>query len=779
MLRLLVAYLIVLLHQSNLSAQAQLNIGEWQNHLNYRESFYLTQSGDDIIVSTGKSIILIDKKELSHSYFSKIDGLSETKIKQVKYDTNNKQLLVIYESGGFDIVNDESIEYITSIKDNNNIVGSKTINDVHFSSANLCYFATAFGVIEFDLQKTEFRSTTFTPVGVNAITSDKNFIYASMENGVYRIEKDNFNKENFSNWILLASNFGLPATYKAQNIETFNDRVFAVVNEELYSLENNKFNKVNLNVNLTKFKIKWLSAEGKNLVIGLRDNEFSSFTKFIDANFSILDGGANCINRTIYGIEDQYGKIWYADEWRQIRYTNGPNEGCNRLEFDSPYSYESSHIEVGVDKVFFASGGATENYQIDFNRSGIYILNQDQTWTNINEEYNPIIKEKNYLALYSIAPHPKNKDLVYIGSYLNGLVEYNLATKEFRFFGEKEDNGVLKSSLQSIVGAPGQVRISHMKFDESGNLWIANFGAPKPISVFTKEGNWHSFNTSGNTLLTKMTIDAQNNKWFSTIGSGPSVTVFNDNGTPADPSDDKVKSLNASNSILSNAQVNCVEVDLNGDIWVGTAKGPIVFECDPFDKDCIGSQRKVLQDNIPALLLETEEIFSIEVDGANRKWFGTRNGIFVQSSDGETQVMKFNEENSPLLNNKIVDLDYDGNSGLMYISTESGIQIYKTDATEGGKINSQNAYAFPNPVRPEYNGPVAIKGLARDADVRITDINGKLVFKTKANGGQAIWDGNDYSSGSRVDTGVYLVFAASELDPTVKDVVVTKILVVK
>jgi hypothetical protein len=777
-LKYTIALVFFLFYFSNASSQPLLNIGDWQNHLNYRECFHVTQSPDDVIISTGNSLIFLDKKELAKIYFGKKDGLSETKIKLVKYDANNKQLIVIYESGAIDVVGEDKIEYITAIKNNANIAGSKTVNDVHISDESTCYFATAFGVIEFDLKKLEFRSTTFTGVPVSAISSDEENIYAAMDDGLYKIQKSNFNKENFQNWEVMTQAFGLPALYKSTNVEVFKNKVYVVVDDELYvKSDNQKFSRQNLNKG--NFKIEWLSAEGKNLIVGIKDNLYSSSTRFIDEDGNVQVGSADCINRTIYGIEDQYGKIWYADQWRQIRYTNGINEGCNRLEFDSPYANTATHIEVGPDNnVFFASGGATENYQIDFIRSGFYILNKDQSWSNFNEEYNAPIREKDFLSLFTIAPHPKNKDLVYVGSYLKGIMEYNIATKAFRFFSENTNNGQIKSSLQSIVGAPGQVRVAHMKFDKNDNLWASNFGAPKPISVFTREGNWHSFSVPGNTLLSKMAIDFNDNKWFATVGSGPSVVVFNDNNTPADPTDDKTKSINSSNSILS-SQVNCVEVDLNGDVWVGTSKGPVIFECDPFSNDCIGSQRKVLQDSIPALLLETEEIFAIEMDGANRKWFGTRNGIFVQSSNGDEQVLRLTEENSPLLNNKIIDLDFDGVSGLMYISTESGFQSYKTNSTAAGKQNDENAYAFPNPVRPDYTGPIAIKGLARDADIRITDVSGKLVFKSKANGGQAIWDGNDYASGSRVDTGVYLVFSASEQDPTVKDVVVTKILVVK
>ena len=74
---------------------------------------------------------------------------------------------------------------------------------------------------------------------------------------------------------------------------------------------------------------------------------------------------------------------------------------------------------------------------------------------------------------------------------------------------------------------------------------------------------------------------------------------------------------------------------------------------------------------------------------------------------------------------------------------------------------SSNVIAYPNPVRPDYNGLIAIKGLVRDANVKITDINGRLVYETTALGGQAVWDGNDYN-GQRVATGIYLVFAANE-----------------
>ncbi|MBP9196177.1 MAG: regulator, partial [Saprospiraceae bacterium] len=225
-------------------------------------------------------------------------------------------------------------------------------------------------------------------------------------------------------------------------------------------------------------------------------------------------------------------------------------------------------------------------------------------------------------------------------------------------------------------------------------------------------------------------------------------------------------------------KVNSLVVDLDGSIWVGTDRGPVVFDCgDPFSESCRGNTRKVIVDGIPALLLRDEDILSIEVDGGNRKWFGTRNGIFVQSPDGITQEAKFDVRNSPLLDNKVTDLGFNTDSGEMFVISTGGIQSYKTETTGGGRSHSTNVYAFPNPVRPDYTGPIAIKGLVRDANVKITDINGRLVYETKALGGQAVWDGNDYN-GVRAASGIYLVFSANENTSQSSDAFVTKIMIV-
>ena len=174
-----------------------------------------------------------------------------------------------------------------------------------------------------------------------------------------------------------------------------------------------------------------------------------------------------------------------------------------------------------------------------------------------------------------------------------------------------------------------------------------------------------------------------------------------------------------------------------------------------------------------------EEVTAIGIDGANRKWLGTKTGgVFVQSPDGETQVAQYNTANSPLLNNAITDIEIDPTNGDVYIGTESGINVLRTDAITGGALHRTDAYAFPNPVRPEYDGPIAVRGLAEDAIVKITDIHGSLVYESQALGGQAVWNGRDLS-GQRAASGVYLVFSTTQSQFDKPDALVTKILFVR
>ena len=101
----------------------------------------------------------------------------------------------------------------------------------------------------------------------------------------------------------------------------------------------------------------------------------------------------------------------------------------------------------------------------------------------------------------------------------------------------------------------------------------------------------------------------------------------------------------------------------------------------------------------------------------------------------------------------------DQNTGELFIITDNGLISYRTDATyEDPEYSSVNV--FPNPARPDFQGPITIQGIRYNSDVKITDVAGNLVYKTTSNGGTATWDGKTLS-GERVTSGVYLIWSAA------------------
>lgn len=281
--------------------------------------------------------------------------------------------------------------------------------------------------------------------------------------------------------------------------------------------------------------------------------------------------------------------------------------------------------------------------------------------------------------------------------------------------------------------------------------------------------------------LGQILVDKHGQKWIQMRygNMNPnSIMVFDDNGTPENPGDDQSVLLNSSvgSGNIPGTTVLAMAEDKKGEIWIGTEKGIAVFYSpeNVFSGQNFDAQRiLVTQGSYVQYLLENETVTSIAVDGANQKWVGTdRGGVFLFSEDGTKQIYHFTAENSPLLSDRItcIALNKDGD---VFYATDKGVVSFRAPATPGGDTN-ENVYAFPNPVREDFDGYIAVKGLVSNAQVRITDINGTLVFSTRAEGGQAVWDGKNFD-GKKARSGVYLVFAAND---TGSEKVVTKILII-
>jgi hypothetical protein len=266
------------------------------------------------------------------------------------------------------------------------------------------------------------------------------------------------------------------------------------------------------------------------------------------------------------------------------------------------------------------------------------------------------------------------------------------------------------------------------------------------------------------------------------LPSGEGLFVLDPGTNVASASDDQYRKIRLSDhdgNLLPN-DIYSLAFDRDGYLWVATSEGVLIsYNPDQaIDASTFAVQRVKIPDvveGLAAYLLQTETVTSITVDGGNRKWFGTsKSGVFLQSSDGSKELLHFNMKNSPLPSNNIMDIKIHPTSGEVFIATDKGLISYRGDATDPvekfGKV-----YAFPNPVKPNYNGLISIVGLVENTTVKITDISGNLVYETQSLGGQATWDGKNLN-GHRVSTGVYLIFCS---DSKGEQTAVSKLLFIK
>mgnify|MGYP001501018066 FL=1 len=348
----------------------------------------------------------------------------------------------------------------------------------------------------------------------------------------------------------------------------------------------------------------------------------------------------------------------------------------------------------------------------------------------------------------------------YFASWRDGLSEFKNGELIIKYGLTNTD-----SVLETVYDSPNQIKISDIKFDSYGNLWGLSSRTNHPVVVKKTNGYWHSFSMNQNPTalyFDDLLIDSDDQKW-GVIARGGGLFVYSDNNTIEDPSDDqyKILNMNLGNGNLPSVQTYCLEEDRDGEIWVGTDNGITVFY-DPgaiFSGSSFDAQQILITEgDYGQYLLSEERVKCITIDGANRKWVGTeKSGVFLLSEDGTEEILHFTKNNSPLFSDNIVDIAINPENGEVFIGTENGLISYRSNATEG--VTAQNSTkVFPNPVKETYNGPIAISGLVTDANIKITDISGNLVFETFANGGQAIWNGKN-KNGERSSTGVYLVFS--------------------
>ncbi|MBK8502270.1 MAG: hypothetical protein IPL46_08705 [Saprospiraceae bacterium] len=627
--------LTIMVFALSVYSQADQGIGQWKSYLPYRFGGSVTQSPEAVFYGTEWSLLKINKEDLSLEYFSKVEGLHDIGIQSIEYGDDDQVLVVVYTNSNLDLVFEDEIINLNQIQANTQIVGDRTVYDL-FIRSPYAYLACGFGVVQLDLQNSEFGFTTFTNTAVRGIVELNNRLVITTDNGVYEVgANEGNNLADFGTWSKLGFRDGLPEQHRGTAIEVIQNTILVGIDDDLYRKTGDRYEFLHREEGFD-FEFAVEGAEG--ILTGWRCRTGCNGKKVLLESGGTKKTINNCSVKSIDAIKDEQGRIWYADEGKGYKYSIGFGGECQTIEPDRPPTHNAAQLATYQKKLYVATGGVTINYGYLFREEGFY-TNEDGDWLSYNKNNVEVLKRKDMRDFLCI--EISKAGIVYVGTFWDGLIQY--MNGEFTVFDASN------SSLQNSVINPDRNRITDLSFDADGNLWILNHDAPKPISVFTSTGEWMSFSLPTSTNPEHIVVDNLGYKWISVGGSG--LVVYDSGEDLLSTADDRYRLFNSNNSGLTVNSINDLGADRDGGVWVGSTEGVVFFNCSdfPFEANCLGSRPIVDQNGIPGELLGEENIKAIAIDGANQKWFGTNNGVFVQSADIETQIHAFNIKIRPCL----------------------------------------------------------------------------------------------------------------------------------
>jgi hypothetical protein len=734
----------------------------WKGYFSFNEITDICISEQKVYSSTKNSVFNKDVFSNILTTFTSINDVKPDEITAILHTSNNytlignkNGLIILIKPDGTTL---NKVDIITDVPVPAN---SKKINDFYEYNGKV-YVSTQYGISVIKLSNFEIETSFYIGnsgefIDVLQTTIFNNEIFAvTRTQGIKKASITNPFLYDFSQWSVFNS-------LNWSSIVTFNNQLVAMnTNGITYKFSGNiavPFSQMVTNGLKLRTDSVYLTITNQSQILLYSQNftlvnSINSIPNFLDTFTCAITK-----NNMLY-IGTKKSGLFETAITNSSAFTNiSPNGPIEDLAFK---------VTKTKTDLWLTHGSYDRTYTPDYKLQGISIFNTNTGWTKI-----PNTGVAGAVTLAAIAENPRNSSEVFVASGHSGLLKFTDKTNPFLF----NQTNFLESVL---LPPPNQnfisVRINGMKYDKEGNLWLTNALVANGIKVLKNGNTWQSYNLSAviqnSTALHYGNIDIDKNgtKWTATYGGG--VLAFNEKYN------NKFIIINEENGNLPNNDVRCVAVDNKNQLWIGTFKGlRILNSVDRFiSESALTTTNIVIQDgDLAQELFYQQVIQDIKVDGANNKWVAIADaGVFQVSANGQKTLRRFTKDNSPLPSNNVLDIEIDEVSGEVFFATDKGLVSFLGSATRGDD-DLENVYIYPNPVRPEYSGTVKISGLMDKVNLKITDIEGNLVFETTSSGGTVEWDTTAFGK-YKVASGVYMVFVSSSdaAETTVKKIMVIR-----
>ena len=706
---------------------AAIPIGSWRTHLSYRNLQHLALTPERIYGVATNGLMYVDRSDNSLRLLSKNDGLSDAGVITMAYNPSSEALALAYRSGQIDVLIRNQVIPFSLIREASQD-RPESIYALHWQGDSL-WVCSSEGVrllvVENSESPTVRIQASYTQLGsegaslavFDATTTPDSIFLATQEGVIANTLAPAVNRQDFNTWRRFT-----PANLPVADVRYVAYRAgqtyAALDGEGLFRYQAGRWAATAFT---TSQAFRALRATSSGLIAVL-DRQVVVLSD--QETLTVVDD--ELITQPHDALVDEQGVIWIADQQHGL-VRGEPGQPFSSFIPDGPYSDSISDVRFVNEQIVTLDGGTNGTFSV---------LNQRQWVTH----QVPFISS----SLSDIAFSPST-DTYYLSTRGDGLVQWD---------GEQQFAPILLPGESTPSSTLSSLAVQNER------LWVARRDdVPSLLALSPSEDAWQSFSLSslGTAPPLRMIVDFSGYKWIITgtsddlASAGSDMLVFDDQ----EAQEQTVRSVVGSAN-LPGSQITDLVLDQDGLIWIGGNQG-IAYFPNPFGIFSDVTVVKPVFDR--QFLLRDEYVTSLAVDGGNRKWVGTLNGLWLFSETGEELIHHFTTDNSPLLSDTILDIAINDLDGEIFIATDQGMISYRSTATQSSLVH-QSVKVFPNPVRQGFDGTVGIQGLASDATVKITTISGTLVQELQAEGGTAAWDARSYT-GQRASTGVYLLFSAT------------------
>ena len=740
----------------------------WKGYFSYNEVRAISHSPSKTYFATENAVFVWDDQSETTEIFNSINGFQAFDITTIAYSSNYNKILVGNSNGQISIIDEVSgkvtllndIVNKTSIPDN-----LKRINDI-FVEEGFAYVSTDYGISVIRLNDNNFgdsyyigNSGEYTKVVQTTVVD--NYIYAVTDAfGLKRISLSNQNKIDYAQWQIFD-------TSKWLSIANLDGDLVGVKED----LTLNRFEgDTAIAVGTVYGGFYKISAYKKELTVvtyesvRLYNQNLSIQFEYI---FNETTGRFNCALV-------KNGTFFLGTKSNGAMIVDLPQNSSWVISPSGPHTNKAYKMLINNNEAYVIFGGMTVNYLAVNEVFGVSKLTSSKNWEYLKPNALQNAYSTNYISI-----NPRKKNHLYVSSFVNGMFDITLDMNDFA-----ESSALLYNYTNAPFnsfndGSRIVTPVNGPEFDRNGKGWITNGWSPSPLKSFDLDGNWNQYSfasvlnpdATSDERYGAPVIDKNNTKWIASNNNG--VIAFNETRN------NKTLLLSVEGTgNLPSRHINSLAIDNNNQLWIATGNGLRVLpSVDQFiNSNSLRSNAIIiLQDDNAEELFYQQQILKITVDGANNKWVSVAGaGVFLVSPNGQETLYRFDMQNSPLPSNDVTDITIDGKTGEVFFVTPKGIVSFLNFATDANE-KLDNVKIFPNPVRPEFTGEVKITGLVDNANVKITDVAGNLVFEKKSEGGTVLWNTYNFA-GNKVVSGVYMVFIAA---PDGGDTTVKKIMIVR